>query len=366
MAKPSFKELKQQVDGIYQRYDGHFAGKPRATRDLDLLEELIEELTEVVEVAKSSMNGGRDPAMISLLEMAQQNLEVYQGEHSAIVSAQAMGPTSVMAARVVMEANLTFGRYYRHFARRERRTRDLGLMEELIEELEGVERRMKAVAEEEGEELAANLEVVSSNLEMYRREEAAIRSARQEGSAQERADLMATLANDQFALYRGHFAGKARHTRRAELLRRIIKQLEEIRSVMRELKRRGLHSSANDRNMRIVTENLKVYKQEVREITKAKSGLTTDQIAGSLGGAANDIMAVYRADFAGQDRATRDLDQLSLLCDQMAEIALQMRAIDEEEPSEMNSKNLDIVLDAWMLYDSEYRRVVEAKAEAQV
>lgn len=363
MAKPSFKELKQQVDGIYQRYDGHFAGKPRATRDLELLEELIDELSGVVELAKGSMNGGRDPAIISLLEMAQQNLEVYREERSAIAAAQAKGPTSVMAARVVMEANLTFGRYYRHFAGQTRSTRDLGLMGEIIEELEGVQRRMKAVAKEEGEGLKENLEVVASNLAMYRGEEAAIREARRSGTAEDRADLLATLANNQFKLYREHFAGKARHTRRLGLLERMIEELEEIRGQMRGLKRAGLVSSANDRNMGIVAENLKVYKKEVQEIAKAKASLTTEQIAGSLGGAANEIMAEYRAEFAGQNRETRSLEKLSLLCDQIAEIAVQMRALDQEDPSEMNSKNLDIVLDAWTLYESEYRRIEEAQGQ---
>lgn len=361
MAKPSFKELKQQFEGIYQRYDGHFAGKPRATRNLDLLERLIEELSALVEEAKSSMNGGRDPAMISLLEMAQQNLEVYRGEHSAIAAAQAKGPTSVMAARVVMEANLTFGRYHRHFAGQDRRTRDLGLMAEIIEELEGVERRMKAVAKEDGEGLEENLDVVASNLAMYRREQEAIVSARREGTLQEQADLMAELANAQFQLYRDHFAGKARHTRRAGLLERMVEQLKQIRRRMRELKQSGLDSSANDRNMSIISENLTVYKKEIKAIKKAKADLTVEQIAGSLGGAANDIMAEYRAHFAGQNRETRSLELLSLLCDQMGEIAMQMRAIDEKSPTEMNAKNLDIVLDAWTLYDSEYRRVEEAK-----
>lgn len=361
MSQPSFKELKKQTDDIYQRYEGHFAGKPRATRDLSLLDELIGELRQLTDQARGSMNGGKDPAMLSLLEMARENLEVYETERKEIVAAKERGPTSVEASEVVIRANLAFGRYHRHFAGKDRRTRDLGLLSEIVGELETVLERMKAVSREEPE-LRPNIKIVADNLELYRKEYRSIDQAQKEGTLQEEADTLATLANNQFQLYRGHFAGKSRHTRRTGLLARMIKELERIEKGMKGLKRRGLSSPSNDKNVSIVLENLKVYRKELTEIERAKESVTTEQLAGSLGATANEVMGEYREHFAGQNRATRDLDKLSLICDQLGDVAWQMRAIQQEEPTEMNAKNLDIVLGNCTTYEGEFRKIEEAKA----
>lgn len=361
MSQPSFKEFKKQTDEIYQRYEGHFAGKPRATRDLELLDEILGDLEDLVESAKSVLNGGRDPAMISLLEMARENLEIYRTERKEIVAAKERGPTSQAASRVVTRANLSFGKYHRHFAGKDRRTRDLGVLTEIIVELEGTLEEMKKLSAAGDDALGQNVDVVAKNLELYRKEFRAIEDAQKSGALQEEADTLATLANNQFALYRQHFAGKARHTRRLGLLERMVNQLQRIKKGMKGLKRRGLVSEANDRNMEIVTQNISVYQKELKEISKAKDSLTTEQIAGSLGGAANEVMAEYREHFAGQNRATRDLEKLSLLCDQLADIAHQMRDLQRREPSEMNAKNLEIVIDSATMYEGEYRKVEEAK-----
>ncbi len=363
MSKSSFKELKKKSDQIYQRYDAHFAGKPRATRDLDLLDELLGELSDLVNTAKNTLNGSRDPAMVSLLDMAKQNLDVYKNEREAIVAAKEKGPTSALASEIVREANLTFGRYHRHFAGKDRRTRDLGVLTEIIVELERIQQTMKGLIREQNEDLQQNLDVVEKNIEMYRKEYRAIESAQEAGTRQEQADALATLANNQFKLYREHFAGKARHTRRPGLLDRMINQLKRIHKAMAALKRGGLASQPNDRNMGIVSENLKVYKTELAEIEKARESVTTDQLAGSLGGSANEIMAQYRENFAGESRQTRDLELLSLLADSIAEIAFQMRSLQRTDPGEVNAKNLAIVMDAWTMYEAEYRRIEEAKGQ---
>ncbi len=362
MAKMTFKELKTRADDIFQRYDENFAGKPRATRSLELLDGLIGELESLVEEARAGLNGGRDPAMISMLETARENLEVYQKEREAIAQAKAEGPTTAEGTELARRANLTFGRYHRHFAGEDRRTRDLGLLLELIEELDETLKAMKA-EEAAGRDMGPNPEIVERNLAMYRREFTAIQEAQASGTRQEQADTLATLANGQFRLYREHFAGKGRHTRRRELLERMVGELQRILGAMNELERQGLDSESNLRNIGIVEENLKVYATELKEIDKAKASVTASQLAGSLGAAANEIMAEYREGFAGKSRSTRSLEKLSLLADQILEVGLQMRALDEEDPSEVNTKNLGIVLDAWALYESEYRRIEEAQGQ---
>ncbi len=361
MAKTSFKALKREADDIYKRYEAHFAGKPRATRDLELLDLLIGELDDLANRAKSGLNGGRDPAMISLLDMAKQNLQTYKNERSAIVEAKDSSPASTAASRLITEANLAFGRYHRHFANRDRRGRDTGLLSEIIVELERIHSAMKALENEEKGSLGKNVEIVENNLDLYRQEFRAIDNAQENGTAQEQADTLANLANAQFALYRDHFAGRGRHTRRPGMLERMINQLKQIHRKMFALKQGGLVSQANDRNMEIVSQNLDVYQAELEKIREARAELTTEQLAGSLGGAANEAMQEYRDDFAGANRATRDLDQLSLICDRLCNIAYQMRAIDRDEPTELNAKNLGIVLDAWTMYETEYRKIEEVQ-----
>lgn len=363
MSKTSFKELQTRAKDVYKRYEAHFGGKPRATRDLDLLDELIGELDEIADSAKESLNGGRNPAMVSLLDMAKTNLGVYREEREAIVEAKAEGPASKRASRLVTEANLTFGRYYRHFAKKNRRTRDLGLLTELIVELERIHSEMKNLRGEEGESIDSNIEVVETNLQMYRDEFRAIEQAQETGTAGEQADVWAGLANAQFGIYRGHFAGQPRPTRRPALLERVVSQLKRIHKAMFELKQGGLVSQGNERNMEIVSNNLEVYQKELQEIRDARESVTTEQLIGSLGAAANEVMGEYRQDFAGENRKTRDLDQLALICDKLCEIAYQMRAIQRDEPSETNEKNLNIVLDSWTLYESEYQKVEKAQAD---
>lgn len=363
MADNSFKALKSRAENVYKRYEAHFGGKPRATRDLDLLDELIDELDDIVDQAKESLNGGRNPAMVSLLDMAQKNRGVYREEREAIVEAKEDGPTSRRASRLSTEANLTFGRYYRHFANEDRRTRDTGLLTELIVEIERIRGEMQELADQGEPGLESNLEVVEENLEMYRDEYRAIEEAQQQGTAQEQADVLAALANAQFAIYRAHFAGKPRPTRRPGLLERVVSQLKRIHKRMFELKQGGLGSESNERNMEIVSKNLDVYQSELDQIREARDAVTTEQLVGSLGGEANEVMEEYRRDFAGENRRTRDLEQLSLICDRMCEIAYQMRAIQRDEPSDINAKNFSIVLDSWTMYEEEYRKVEKAQQQ---
>lgn len=365
MTKLNFKELKDRAEGIYQRYDAHFAGKSRATRDVSLLDGLIVELESLVETGKGLLNGSKDPALLSVLDMAKSNLDVYRTERGAIAEAQAAGPQAVESSRIITRANLVFGHYHRHFSGKERRTRDLHRMEEIVSELEDVRDMMASMLETYPEVLRPNLEVVKGNLEMYRAEKDRIAEARQTGTLAEQADTLAYLANEQFRIYREHFAGKSRHTRRPALLERLIAELTDVRTQMRGLKNRGLSSESNVRNIDVVTKNLDLYQGEIKEIRTARKNVTAEQYAGSLGAEANSLMDEYREHFAGQNRATRDLERMSRLCDGMREIALQMEALDHESPTEVNSRNLDIVLDTWTMYEGEYKRIEEEKAKAQ-
>src|SRR5262249_8170700 len=150
-----------------------------------------------------------------------------------------------------------------------------------------------------------------------------IDKAQTEGTAEERASLLAELANGQFRHYQTHFAGRSRATRRPALLVRLIGQLKQIQDKMRKLKVGGLKSEPNDRNIGIVTEQIKMYENELDEIRKVRKSTPFDDLMGFLGGAANEQFAEYRKDFESKDRKTRDLQVLSDICDRLGEVRRQ-------------------------------------------
>lgn len=360
MKKPTLNELKTQSDEIFEIYRARFAGQPRATRDLNEIRNLIRRLSDLVDEAKVLMNGGRNPAVVSLVETAQENLARYREEEAAIAQAQS-NPYSVEGARLASAANRVFDCYTRHFAGKDRATRDPRLLQELIEELERLKKTMQVIADKGIEATQKDLDTVNAQLNMYKQEVALIERAQQEGDDQERASRLAQLANAQFALYNSHFAGKRRATRRPELVQRMIGNLEAILGDMENLDKGGFQSDANKNNMKIVRDNLDMYRTELTEIRTAREGASLEDLAGMLGGAANDTMQQYRENFAGKDRRTRDLSLLNTLCDELRYIGMQMDAIARTIDVEFNEKNLDIVNEARAMYEAEFREIVTAQ-----
>jgi hypothetical protein len=363
MAKHNLAELKERADAIYQAYDAGFAGKPRATRDLVQLDDLIGKLEALISDARENMNGGRNPAIISMVDTAKENLERYREERSLIAELKA-NDTTVEAAHVANRANRIFDVYGRHFAGLDRSTRDARLLDEMVESLQAIRAQMERLVENGAESAERDLDVVNRELAMYRDEANNIRAAYRTGTPSDRVNRLAALANEQFALYNAQFAGKGRTTRRPELLERMIANLEEYRSMMRQVQQSGFASTMNANNIGIVADNLEMYRKELEEIRNVRSSTSPNDLAGMLGGAANEIMAEYRENFAGKERATRDLKHLGNLCDALWEVARQMETLRGEPELDFNEKNLQIVHESWATYESEYKRIKEAQGVA--
>lgn len=356
----SAQELRDALNQLTTTYDVRFAGKPRATRHIEEMEDLIERLGTIL----AELEGAPDEdAYNTMRDEAAEALALYTDERENIARVQGEGVQAVEAAMLATYANFVFDEYHRHFAGHSRATRDLGRLNEMMAELEDIEERMVDLLEAHDlPAVAEDLKAVRANLDMYRSELVAIANARESGTRDEQASNLATAANDQFKIYQNQFAGKGRTTRRPELLDRMVANLTDILDRMRKLSAKGYRNQVNTKNITIVQENLKLYKNEVRSIRDTRNDATQEDRAGMLGGAANDLMDEYRAHFAGQDRRTRDLELLAALCDGMYEIALQMREIQDEQPDlELNNKNLSIVIDNLVLYHAEYRNIQEAK-----
>src|SRR5690606_11604775 len=93
--------------------------------------------------------------------------------------------------------------------------------------------------------------VVRENLAQYQKEIDLIEKAQASGTADEQASLLATLANGQFSVYQGHFAGEPRVSRRPALLMRVISELRKIKERMVAFKQSGLDAEFNERNIGI-------------------------------------------------------------------------------------------------------------------
>lgn len=358
MATLNLKDFRDQTQALYNEYGARFAGKPRATRTISELDDIIKKLEALVNEARAAGNVAQDPALASMVEQAVENLETYDTERKEIARVQAQGETAIEGSKLATWANLQFGQYFRHFAGQGRATRDLGRLNEMISELELTEAQMKKLlTKKDMRSVREDLKTVRSNTALYRKERDHILNARANAKPDELASYLATLANEQFAVYNFHFAGRPRVSRRPGLMHRLISTLEEVGAQMKKLDEEGLDNEQNRNNIKIVETQLETYRAEFGEIQNARRNVAQTDLPGNFGAGANWAMEQYREHFAGKDRASRDLVLLSRICDEMLDMARQMREYDAEVYNEGNQKNLNIVMDNAMLYQNEYEEI---------
>jgi hypothetical protein len=346
------------MDNITSEYDRDFAGQNRSTRDIEQMDRLIARTKEVLARIDEIPAVAQGPQLVELRTLVTGSHDTYETERKQIVQARSAGPEQQQFALHASMANFVFARYTRHFAGQDRSTRDAALLAEMIEDLKGIERNMKAIqSKRRAEGFARDLEVVESNLKMYQAELKEVETVRASGTPEEKASILATLANEQFALYRTNFAGFSRNTRRPQLLMRAVDSLKRIHKDMEAAQKTGQAGEHNEKNLGIVTENLKMYETELVEIRKARQATSMTDLLGLLGGAANDLFDAYRKNFAGKNRGEVDLALLSGICDRLGEILRQMVDLSRAEENEMNAKNIEVVCDQLAMYEQEFEAV---------
>lgn len=347
--------LRRRLDQLQGRYSFVYAGKPRVTRPLGELDDIIR--TGEALLTEATGTAGATEVVSEIKE----RLDLWGAERSAIVAAQAEGPGAYEAAVLGTRANFVFGLYRRHFANQSRASRDPKLLEEMIEMLDEIATDMAQLATEyTSDTLSNDYDTVQNNIETYNGELTAIRSAKVAGDIAEQASLLAGDANTQFTLYRTHFANRSRLSRRIGLLERIISALEDIQTKMRAISAEGFSEEFHTKNLDIVGQKLDHYRKEADAIRDARAGTNMDQLVGTLGQEANSIFEEYNKNFAGQNRATRDLDMMTAICDRLFEVERQMWDLSRAVEHESNLRNLRIVHDSLMVYDREWGAIKEA------
>lgn len=363
MASPTLQMIRSEIDQIGAEYDARFAGQSRVTRDLTVLNDVVNRMKRALGDLERIQRTVPASEFGKLRDTVRQSLQIYETERKEIMRVKSLGPDYEDFDALRTQANLVFGKYHRHFAGKSRNTRDLGLLAEMIDDLERIGEAMAEIAPSvpPGHGTKEDMELVENNRKMYITERGEIVEARGMGTAEEQAGTLAECANNQFKLYDVHFAGRARQTRRPDLLQRMIDTLTQVQDRMKTLRAQSPDLTQNVENIGIVEESLATYRTEIDEVRKARQGTKLVDLQGMLGGAANEIFNEYGQHFAGQDRRTRSLDLLSDMCDRLGEIYRQMWDLGRAEPTEMNDRNLGIVTEQLVMFEREYTAIEEAR-----
>lgn len=351
------QDFLNQSKLLHDRYQYGFAGKSRLTRRVEDLEAIYRDAQKLVE--QVGTNRLVDEEVRSQLK---ERRDLYKNEIQLIREAQSQGPIAVEAAQLGTRANFQFDVYRRHFAGQNRATRDIGLLEELCETLRAILKDMEDVAERGGTSfLGGDRDIVRANLEMYENEVVAIRTARLEGTLDQRASALAAVANDQFRIYTEQFANRNRLGRRPGLIKRMVTTLERTLGEMEALQREGLEAEFNTNNQQIVRQNLQMYRTEFDAIQQLRQQSSLQDVINRLGTEANEVMSDYATHFAGKNRTVVDANKARELCDRLAEVERQMADLDRAVEHPTNQRNLSIVHDALLMYIEEHKAILEAQ-----
>jgi len=354
MAKPTNLSVMTLSDKLHRRWTREFAGKPRHTRDLKELEHLIEKAAVLAKKAKQLPGEKGD----EVEKVVRERLTLYVTERDAIAEAQYDRPEVGEIHTLGMRIERCLAVWRRHFAGRDRRTRDLTLLELTIARLGPALVRLEEL-KEMPEVKADQIPGLVGQLEVMKDERSEIEKLRRAMSVDDRA--ISHLAEAQSALdrYRVLFAGQPRTTGRLDNLDVILRSLERSRAGLAEIA-----DEKHAQNITVLDQNLASYRVERGLIAEAHEKVSVRDKTNHLGAGANQMFQLYQQHFAGQDRVTRDLKLLSDLCDRLTDLAEQISSHDAAHAEPINRKNLPIVEDRLRRYEGEWIEIAKAKAAA--
>lgn len=343
------QEIRQRIDQVRGRYAARFAGQPRVTRNPAELEEMLTALSSV------SGDVSASDELSGFSEEVGELTKTYTDELQLIRDVKAKGPGEAEASRYNQLVTFVLRRYQRNFAGRSRHDRDLGILQELVDDLGRFIAEMDvALATSPRTDLQETRESARRNKELYEREFQAIRAARLTASPDGQAALQAQLANAQFSRYRALFAGKSRLAVRRQSLEVIVRSLTEIRDEMKRLQKASTAFEPMAKNIQIVETNITAYSRELEQIAQVRRTSTWNDRVSALAEAANACFQRYRDGFVGQSRSTRDLAELDAIWESLWPIMREMNDMMVQDPGGPTSANLQKVLDALRLYEREW------------
>lgn len=229
MSKGSLSSLQETAEKLDARWAREYAGKPRHTRDLDALDKMIEKADSVVRKAKSLTGTGTE----ELRKSAAERLELFQNERAAIAEAQFDLPKLGEVHRLGRAADAAYANWRRHFAAQDRRTRDAGLLDAMIDAIAASHAGLTAIHATQPELVKPEgLHDMKTQLELLKDERNEIAKAKKATTGRDK--VVCALDEGQQCLdrYRVHYAGQPRVTADADALERIVARLDGLLTML--------------------------------------------------------------------------------------------------------------------------------------
>ena len=349
-------DLLRRLDELHLRFQLHFAEHVRLTRDLRLLDALIAETQELADHAAQAALARPDDDWLRLRLAMQRRLEVYTETRGAIAQAHAAaGLRDREASLLTGRGRLVLHRYVRHFAGQQRRTRDPGRLQEMIDDLLGLWRHLEPLATRlQVPSVAEEVSAVGQFIGFFMAEREELQTASRAGSRLEQAEgaaqLLADLQTDWEVLVRA----TARPLRRLGLLDRLIGTLDDVLGALLALRHANM-PDAHETAVQRASELLVQWRDE-RAVTANVQALAPAPTP-ELRAWARELFQTWRLQIAGE-KAKRDRAWLAVQCDRLEEIErlLTERAGGLEDP------DLAWVRDVLVAMERSFDGVVAAQA----
>lgn len=357
MSKGTLESIRTQSDKLHNRWMREFAGKPRHSRDLVQLDKLVEKAQALARKSKQIPGEKGD----ALEKVVKERLQLYTTERAAIAEVKYERPEVAEVHALGLAVDRVLAAWRRHFAGRDRRTRDLGLLDALNARLARSVARLGELAPTNADLVKPeNLDGVRGQLEVMKDERSEIEKARRGLSDSDRVSVSLSDAATAMDRYRIMCAGQPRGS--CSLV-----ELDHILAVLRRVKQDVVaagQAEAQAQNLTVIDQNLAAYEAERPRIAAAREETNPRERGGQLAAVANKLFEIYQKHFAGQARATRDLKLLSDICDRLADIADQMAEIDKAADEPLNRKNIPVVDERLKRYEAEWVEISKAKVQA--
>lgn len=254
----------REANHIMGRYGRHFAGKPRATRDLHLLGELGERLASVRERLVRLPDPAQQARVADRLRgMGEQRVLLAEEQAHIRAARQAATPrdrAAILAGRIDEQLAL----YRVHVAGHPRLSCRPGLIRRIIANLEEIQ----AEAADTGAPLGHGVQdapgqhaMLDDGLASLRRELDMIEREHQGASTAERIAGLGGAANRIVQEYDLYFAGQDRATRDLARLGHLCDRMAEVEQQMVDLALR-CHSEGVARSLEMVQICLELYEHE--------------------------------------------------------------------------------------------------------
>lgn len=331
-------KLLERSDTLHRRYMRRFSGLPRATRVIGELDAIIDAARALI--ADAEANTADDLVVRGFRD----RLQLYETERPRVAEAQAAGDGARAGAILAADANAVFHRYARHFAGQSRPTRDADMLSEMVASLNTIESSMTEQINNGLAGLGRDRDIVRQNRRTYIDEERAVEESRRSLSPEQLVSVSANRANEAFAVYDRHFAGKSRLSRRPDLLERAIRTLGDVRETMQELVVAGVEPDTVSRNLGIVIQREENWQSELQEIRAARENTTVFELVSALAEEGNRVISEFR-EAEALDAGTDKLGALGHALDAADAVIHQMAQLDRVYELEENARNLGLLRD---------------------